>query len=204
VNLELRTTIGQGRTTQPSRRSCHRSRRWVWQIDAVTSSVRAVALASWLTATGVVAGCGEAPATTAGYCQVVTANLSTLQSPIIATSDDVGDTIGLYEQIARSAPLSVAQEWEVLAESLRTASTVDPTSPESLQLAADTARRAAPAAERVVTMTKEMCAVGLGDGVPPAAQLPVVVTTTVPGAATTTLAPPAPSSTTAVSSTSGP
>jgi hypothetical protein len=172
----------------------------------VTPSFRAVALATWLTAAAMLAGCGDDPATTAGYCQVVTANLSTLQSPIIATDDDVRDTIGLYEQIARSAPLSVAPEWEILAESLRTASTVDPNDPESVQLAADTARRAAPAAERVVTLTKEMCAVGLGDGAPPTTQLPAVVTTTVPGAVTTTTAAtaPLPSTSTAVSSTSNP
>jgi len=175
----------------------------------VTPSVRAVALATCLTATAALTGCGDGPATTAGYCQVVSANLSTLQSPIIASDVDVADTIELYEQIARSAPLAVAPEWETLTESLRTASTVDPNDPESLQLAADTARRAAPAAERVVTITKEMCAVGLGDGVPPATQLPAVVTTTVPGAVTTTApvppsSSPAPSSTAAVSSTSNP
>jgi hypothetical protein len=171
----------------------------------VTPSVRSVALATCLTATAVLVSCGDDPATTAGYCQVVTANLSALQSPIIATDVDVRDTIGLYEQIARSAPLSVAPEWEILTESLRTASTLDPKDRESVQLAADTARRAAPAAERVVTLTEEMCAVGLGDGVPPATQLPVVVTTTVPGAATTTIAASTvPSSTTAVSSTSSP
>lgn len=170
-------------------------------------TVRAVALAMSLTATAALAGCGDGPATTAGYCQVVTANLSTLQSPIIATDADVGDTIALYEQIARSAPLSVAPEWATLAESLRTASTVDPNSPESVQLAADTARRAAPAAERVVALTEEMCAVGLGDGVPPASQPPVVVTSTLPGAATTTVEPttaPTPSTSTAASSTSNP
>jgi hypothetical protein len=171
----------------------------------VTPSVRAVALATCLTATAALTGCGDGPATTAGYCQMVTANLSTLQSPIIATDADVADTIELYEQIARSAPLAVAPEWETLTESLRTASTVDPNDPESLQLAADRARRAAPAAERVVTLTEEMCAVGLGDGVPPATQLPAVVTTTVPGeATTTTAAAPVPSTSTAVSSTGSP
>jgi hypothetical protein len=172
----------------------------------VTPSVRAVALATCLTATAVLTSCGDGPATTAGYCQMVTANLSTLQSPIIATEVDVSDTIGLYEQIARSAPLSVAPEWDTLTESLRTASTVDPNDPDSVQLAADTARRAAPAAERVVKLTQELCAVGLGDGVPPATQLPVVVTTTtVPGPATTTIAPSTvPSGSAALSPTSKP
>jgi hypothetical protein len=108
------------------------------------------------------------------YCTAVGANLEQLNSPVIATANDIEVTITMYRRVARAAPLAIEPEWEVIVGNLETAATVNAADPASVQLAADTAREAQPAATRISTYTAARC--GLQIGAP--------VATTTPSAST--------------------
>jgi hypothetical protein len=108
------------------------------------------------------ASCGDdQPRGQAAYCQLVKDNEAELRRPAIATPDDASVAISLYRKIEAAAPLSVAAEWGVLVGGLETANTMDPADPDSVQAAADAARRTNPASVRVVQLTKELCGVDL-------------------------------------------
>ncbi len=113
------------------------------------------------------AGCGDDPDRgQAAYCDLIAANADALRAPAIATPDDITATVELYRTVQASAPLSVAEEWTTLLDSVETASTVDPEKPESVQAAADTARRSTPAAQRAAQITQELCGVDLASSPP--------------------------------------
>jgi hypothetical protein len=118
-------------------------------------------------ATLTVAACGDEPARgQAAYCDVITKNADALRAPVIATADDIEATIDLYRKVEASAPLSVAEEWVALLANVETASSVDPSKPESVQAAADSARRSTPAAARAAQVTRELCGVDLASSLP--------------------------------------
>lgn len=117
----------------------------------------------------------------AAYCTAVGKHLVQLNNPAISSEADISATIGVYSDVAKAAPLAVQPEWDTLVASLRTAATVTAGDPASVQLAADTAREAQPAATRISVYTAQRCGLQIGAPVPtttPAASTVAPETTT--------------------------
>jgi hypothetical protein len=141
----------------------------------------AVALAS-------LAACGDdSDRTETNYCTQVDDHLAELNSPVIATDDDVDRVVDAWRSVAAAAPLAVEPEWEVMVDNIETAVTVDPNDPDSMQLVADTARRSEQAANRVISYTQQICGVLIGDVAPTATTIATETTATT---GTTTSAAP--------------
>jgi hypothetical protein len=102
----------------------------------------------------------------AAYCTAVGRHLDQLNNPAITNEADTDATLGIYREVSNAAPLAVQPEWDTLVASLRTAATVTPGDPASVQLAADTAREAQPAATRISTYTAQRCRLQIGAAVP--------------------------------------
>jgi hypothetical protein len=131
----------------------------------------------------VAAGCGAAaPNKTQAYCAEIQDHLRALDSPSIATQQDIEATLDLYRSIASGAPVAVQPEWQQLVVGIETAATVNPADQTSLQRAADTARSTQPAAVRIQHYTSQQCGLQIG-AVPP---LTYPVTATTVGSPTTT------------------
>lgn len=131
-----------------------------------------------LTLSSAIAACGDERPSGATYCARVSANITALASPMILTEADVDAQISLYRDLAAVAPLAVSPEWDTMVTTLVTANTVDSTDPESLQRAADAARLANPAAQRIVDYTLDLCDINIPAGVVPST-VPTATTTTV-------------------------
>ncbi|MDO8362334.1 MAG: hypothetical protein Q7V88_05520 [Actinomycetota bacterium] len=101
------------------------------------------------------------------YCTQVGNHLAEINSPAIATSADIERTIAAWKAVAASAPLAVEAEWYTMVANLETASTVDPDDPASMQLVADSARASEPAANLVITYTRQKCGANIGAPAPP-------------------------------------
>ena len=140
---------------------------------AARSTMRALGAAAAIAA--LVPACGSAANKGAAYCGNIEANLAELESPSIATTADIEATLGLYRSITAGAPLAVQPEWQTVVDNLETAATVDPKDPESMQRAADTARRSESAAARIQQYTQQSC--GIDIGTPPPTTNPVTATT---------------------------
>lgn len=128
------------------------------------STLRSRALAATLAmiAVGATACGSDNGASTQRYCDSVRDNAVQLDTPAIATADDIASTLALYRRVAGVAPLSVEVEWATLVLNLETASTVVTSDQASMQHTADTARASQRAAEKVQTYTHEVCGVDLG------------------------------------------
>ncbi len=131
---------------------------------------------------------GSSQRTEAGYCDTARANLIELNTPGISVPGDVTRTVSLYETMAKAAPLAIEKEWDVLAIAYRTAATVVPTDPVSMQKAADTIRGAQQSANAVADYTLRLCHVQIGNPSVPTTLLSGS-TTTDPNATTTTFDP---------------
>lgn len=115
------------------------------------------------------AACGDdVDHSESNYCTQVGNHLAELNSPVIATTDDVDRVVRAWRSVAAAAPLAVESEWDVMVDNIETAATVDPTDPESMQLVADTARRSEQAANRVISYTQQRCGVLIGNVAPTA------------------------------------
>lgn len=117
--------------------------------------------------------CGDDPnqRTESNYCTQVGNHLTELNSPLIATPDDIDRVVDAWRTVAGAAPLAIEPEWEVMVDNIETAATVDPDDPESMQLVADTARRSEQAANRVISYTQQRCGALIGDVAPTATTL---------------------------------
>ena len=147
--------------------------------------VNAAGLAAALSGALVVAACGSDTnqRTDERYCAAVQQHLAELNTPSIVTPADIARTVELYRTIAATAPLSVEQEWNVLAIAYETASTVEPGDQASMQKAADTIRASQKSATAVAQYTQRLCNAQIGPS--------IVATTLLSG--TTTTDPDAPS-----------
>ena len=122
-----------------------------------------MAAALVLTLPLVLIACGDDGGNTGeAYCGTIQESLTSLATPAIVTAADIDTTIDLYRSIADRAPAAVEPEWRQLVISLETASTVDPSDPVSVQLAADTARASTRAATRVQEYTSQTCGLQIG------------------------------------------
>lgn len=116
----------------------------------------------------------SSPAGEGTYCTEVGDHLADLNSPVIASTDDVEKVIAAWRAVADAAPLAIEAEWETVIASLETAATVDPTDPASLAEVAETARASEPAANRVIDYTFQLCNATIG-GVAPVTTTPAGV-----------------------------
>jgi hypothetical protein len=116
-----------------------------------------------LTALGVLAaGCGDdGPGDTARFCGEVQAHTSELVTAP-ATLDDVEQFLDLYRRIGAVAPLAIEPHWQALLLDYETASTVDPTDPESVQDAVTRAYATEKSAVAVRDFLVANCNVDLG------------------------------------------
>lgn len=137
---------------------------------------RRLVVAIALAATVALAACGDdAPERTEGaYCTEVGNRLTDLNSPVIATADDVEAVLASWREVAARAPLAVEDDWAVVIANMETAATVDPNDPESVQQMADAARQGEPAATRVIAYTYQLCGATIG-GVTPVTTTPLQV-----------------------------
>jgi hypothetical protein len=149
------------------------------------SAVRTTKLAAALVVLtcGALAGCGDNAdqRSEANYCTQVGNHLGDLNSPAIATDDDVDRVLGAWRTVSKSAPIAVQAEWETMVANLETAVTVDPNDPTSMQLVADTARESEPAANRVISYTQQRCGALIGSVAPIATAPPTTVVETTTG-----------------------
>ena len=118
----------------------------------------------------------------AGYCEQITANLAALNTPQIATADDIVTTLELYRAIGDGAPAAVAPEWQTMIDSLETAATVVPGDAESIAVANEVALSSQAAATRIQQYTQQTCHADIGTPVPPTN--PVTATTVTPTSTT--------------------
>ncbi|HAP74783.1 MAG TPA: hypothetical protein DCR14_01715 [Acidimicrobiaceae bacterium] len=100
------------------------------------------------------------------YCTEVGNRLADLNTPALATDDDIERVLDSWRAVAAAAPLAVQPDWEVVVDNMETAATVDPNDPESVQRMADAARAGEPAATRVISYTYERCSVLIGTETP--------------------------------------
>lgn len=132
----------------------HRRRGWA------APGVAAVATATAFAAAGLVA-CDQnaAQRTEENYCATVSAHLTDLSAPVIASQADIDRVVAAWRDVAATAPLAVQEEWDVIVANLVTAATLDPADTEALQRLADAARAAEPAADRLISYTQETCGI---------------------------------------------
>ena len=118
----------------------------------------AVATAALLTACGSGSSAGDAER----FCGEVKANTPAIVKPRIRTAEDVDTLLALYRDLGDLAPLAIDADWEALILNYETASTVEPTDPESVQRVAARAYATEQSAVAVHDWLLTNCAVDIG------------------------------------------
>ena len=154
--------------------------------SAARSRVRCIAGIATATLVGIVIGAGcsedEPDRSVAGYCEQITVNLAAINSPQIATADDIATTLELYRGIGDRAPAAVAPEWQTMIDSLETAATVVLGDADSVAVANEVALSSQAAATRIQQYTQQVCGADIGTPTPPTN--PVTATTVTPTSTT--------------------
>lgn len=132
----------------------------------------ALALGSFTTACG--GGDDAKPAD--AYCGQVAEHVAAIETPAMATPDDVQATLALYRNLADAAPAAVEPEWRTVVAALETAATVVPSDAASMARMSDAALSGQPAYTRIQQYTSSTCGTDIG-GPPPVATNPVTATT---------------------------
>jgi len=97
-------------------------------------------------------------------------------------------TLDFYRLMGELAPLSIAEEWNVLVAALETAADLKPGDPASEQLVAATAYASEPAAYAVKVWLQRNCGLDIPiTTIAPHEQVPAIATTTVPATGATTV-----------------
>ena len=114
------------------------------------------------------AACGDDPTerSESNYCTQVGNHLSDLNSPVLTAPADIDRVIDSWRTVAKSAPLAVEAEWNTMVNNLETAATVDPNDPASMQRVADSARSSEPAANLILTYTRQKCGADIATATP--------------------------------------
>ena len=133
-------------------------------------------------ASAVASACSDSALRTAeGYCGEVQTQSVAINSPAIASANDIETTLAVYRSIADRAPATIEPEWRTVIAGLETAATVVTADPVSMARMNDAALSGQPAYTRIQQYTSLTCGTDIG-GTPPPATNPVTVTvTTVPG-----------------------
>lgn len=119
------------------------------------------------------------------FCGEAIANQASIVNPPLTTDAEVEATLEFYRLMGELAPVSIAEEWNVLVVTLETASTLVPGDPESEQLVAQRAYASEPSAFAVKKWLAENCGLDIPiTTIAPQAYEPAN-TTTVPPTETT-------------------
>jgi hypothetical protein len=118
----------------------------------------AVATAVLLTACGSGSSAGDAER----FCGEVKDNTQAIVKPRLKTAEDVDTLLALYRDLGDLAPLAIDADWDALVLNYETASTVEPTDPESVQRVAARAYATEESAVAVHDWLLTNCAVDLG------------------------------------------
>ncbi len=118
----------------------------------------AIATAALLTACSSGGSSGNAER----FCSEVKANTQAMVKPRIRTAEDVDNLLVLYRDLGELAPLAIEAEWDALILNYETASTVEPTDPESVQRVAARAYATEQSAVAVQEWLLTNCAVDIG------------------------------------------
>jgi hypothetical protein len=168
-------------------------------------------------------GCSSTPDRSEGrYCTEVGNHLAQLNQPSLRNTDDIAAMLTTWRKIADAAPIAIQVEWDTVLGAMARAASVNSKDPTSLQKAADGARAAEPAANRVIDYTFQKCGATIGNVVPvittptgsttapttpPTSGVASTATggstTSVPAAATTSVAAVTPTITVVVTTTTG-
>jgi hypothetical protein len=141
----------------------------------VTGSIVAAALS--------IAACGNAAERSSErFCGELAAHATEIQTKP-ETEKEIASFITLFSKMGEVAPLDVQTDWEAIYGILKTANTVDPNDPVSVQSVADTAFAAQRSAEKVVAWAKSNCNIDLGPVGTVSGGAPVATTTIPPDTA---------------------
>jgi hypothetical protein len=111
---------------------------------------------------GVAAGCDQPPTrSTERFCGELQAHVEQIQTPP-EKPEAIPNLITLFSKMGEVAPLEVQKDWEQVYGVLKTANTVNPSDPNSVQVAADAAYRADSAARSIVDWASANCGITLG------------------------------------------
>lgn len=105
----------------------------------------------------VAAACSDSPDTSGGaFCGALQEKMAVIQAPV---SDAVGidALVDVYEELDARTPLAISEPWSELTELVRTAATVAPDDPASVQQMADTAYATERSARAVATWVAQTC-----------------------------------------------
>jgi hypothetical protein len=122
------------------------------------------------------------------FCDQAIAHTSVIVAPPLGDEAGLDATLDFYRLMGELAPLSIAEEWNVLVTTLETAADLQPGDPASEQLVAATAYASEPAAYAVKVWLERNCGLDIPiTTIAPHEQVPAIATTTVPVAAATTV-----------------
>jgi len=118
-----------------------------------------------LAGTAFTAGCtrndDEVVSDVSSFCAQAVQNTTLILAPPMSTEAELRASIEFYRLMGRLAPVSIAEEWDVLVAAMETASTVVPGDQASEQLAAMTAYATEPSAFRVKEWLLAYCGLDL-------------------------------------------
>jgi len=147
-----------------------------------------------------VSACGDATQRTSErFCGELTAHLNEIQTPP-TKAEEVPALILLFSKMGEVAPLGVEADWEAVYNSLKTANTVNPNDPASVQKVAAEVLSTQHSSDSVRAWAKTNCNLDIGpvdvvNGAPtttippPIAGPTTIARATPPAAPTTTIAP---------------
>jgi hypothetical protein len=138
------------------------------------------------------AGCGDDGSSGSDaqqFCDEAISNTEAIVSPPLTDEAGLQATLDFYRLMGELAPLSIAEEWNVLVTTLETAAALEPGDPQSEQRVAAAAYASEPSAHAVKQWLNRNCGLDIPiTTIAPHDQLPARTTTTVP-TSTTTVAP---------------
>lgn len=137
------------------------------------------------------AGCGDdssGQGDAERFCGEAIAHTSAIVAPPLADEAGLEATLDFYRLMGELAPLSIAEEWNVLVVAMETAADLQPGDPASEQLVAATAYASEPAAYAVKVWLERNCGLDIPiTTIAPHEQVPAIATTTVPATSATTI-----------------
>jgi hypothetical protein len=121
------------------------------------------------------------------FCGEAIAQQETIVAPPLSTEEELDATLDFYRLMGQLAPVAIAEEWNVLVETLETASTIEPADPESAQRVATAAYASEASAYAVKVWLERNCGLQIPiTTIAPHDQVPARTTTvaSVPGGST--------------------
>lgn len=117
-------------------------------------------------------GCSDPDRSTERFCGELATALPTLTGTV-STQADIDRLLATYDRLDEISPLSVERDWSALTDLVRTAATVAPDDPASVQAVADAAYSTERSARAVAQWVETTCGlampdvIGIEGGAPP-------------------------------------